>query len=263
MGTLTRSNHQSEGGTSKSLAKACSVPWRTLASWSPLCWCKSEETPVDDTPSHSTSALVAVEGSDPPKAAPPELAGHQGTVGKGHAPSKAAARYCSADLPQEIAPGCGTGHSHSAVVWRVLCSQPDLLPFPLFHMRHVILSICRDLQGLGVVVDLSVAEAKPGLGDGGRSPWPGSTFLAAKVRWTVHCLSPEENVTVRMTVTHGSFPDSNNSDAEDWGRQRKQKFQFSFAVCVPASDTAGIGHKQQCCFCNTKMRTFLSIRLLP
>ena len=47
MDTLTCSDHRSEGGTSKSLAKACFVHWRTLASWSPLCSCKSEETPVD------------------------------------------------------------------------------------------------------------------------------------------------------------------------------------------------------------------------
>lgn len=38
---------------------------------------------------------------------------------------------------------------------------------------------------------LSAAEAKPGLGTRGRSAWPGSTFLAAKMRWDVDCLSTE------------------------------------------------------------------------
>lgn len=47
MDALTRSDHRSEGGTSKSPAKAHFVRWHTLASWTPLCWCKPEEPPAD------------------------------------------------------------------------------------------------------------------------------------------------------------------------------------------------------------------------
>lgn len=47
MDALTCSDHRSEGATSKSLAKSHFVRWHTLASWTPLCWCKSEETPAD------------------------------------------------------------------------------------------------------------------------------------------------------------------------------------------------------------------------
>lgn len=149
------------------------------------------------------------------------------------------------------------------------CGESTVLRLIYYHFNYFIWDtlfcpyVGPYLPGLAVVLYLSVAEAKPGLGDRGRSPWPDSIFLAAKVRWAVHRLSPEANITARMIVTHGSLPDSNNSDAKDWGRQRKQKFQFSFAICMPASNTAGIRHKQQCCFCNTIMRTFLSIRILP
>lgn len=91
-------------------------------------------------------------------------------------------------------------------------------------MRHIILSLFSNLRGLAVVLYLSVAEEKPGLGNRGRSPQPDSTILAAKGRGVVHYLSPETNVTVRMIVTHGSLSDSNSSGAKDWGRQRKKKF---------------------------------------
>lgn len=115
-----------------------------------------------------------------------------------------------------------TGHSYRAVVWKVYCSQTDLLYFQLFYTRNIP-SIFSNLQKLAVVLYLSVVEAKPGPGTRGRSAWPGSTFLAAKMRWDVYCLSPE---TMLRT---------------EEGRERKSSSFISLYACF-ASNIAGTGH---------------------
>lgn len=131
MDTLTCSDHRSEGATSKSLAKAHFVHWHTLASWTPLCWCKSGETPAD--------TLAAL---------------HQHWwQWRNLTTRKQCLQNWQAIKDQwektllfywPTVRRCRTGHSCSAVMWKVHCSQPDLLYFQLFYTRHMMSILSRN-----------------------------------------------------------------------------------------------------------------------
>lgn len=150
MDALTRSDHRSEGGTSKSLAKAHFVHWHILASWTPLCWCKSEETPAD--------TLVALHQHWcqwriwPPESSASRTGRPSRTSGE---------RTLLFDWP--AVRRYRTGNSYSAVVWKVQCSQPDLLYFQLFYTRHIT-SIFSSLAGTSCsYVSVSCwSKARPG-----------------------------------------------------------------------------------------------------
>lgn len=194
MDALTCSDHQSEGGTSKSLVKAPFVHWHLELHCAGVNLKKLQQTHWLLCISTGVSGEIWPPESSAPRTGRPSRTSGERTLLFNW---PAVRRY-------------RTGHSYSALVWKVHCSQTNSLYFQLFYMSHIT-SIFSSLQGLAVVLYLSAVGAKPGLGTRGRSAWPDSTFLAAKMRWDVY------------------FSQS-RSNSKDWGRQRKKKPQFYFTV---------------------------------